>query len=191
MGSNIPKKYYSEGSFIREITEDFEAKNPRMIYADWLEEQGDRRAEFLRIDYQFFEEKNKYKQRSSSRQNKDAIEKTTKSLRKLESDHAKLRGSLDPDWVELVRIFSMASFETLRHVLVNQTRMGMKASQITKHTRLADLKLDSLDVVELAMELEDQFEIAIPDEEISSAKQLAEKTTIDVLELIDKIKLRQ
>lgn len=45
-------------------------------------------------------------------------------------------------------------------------QVGVDPSEITRDTHyINDLNFDSLDVVEHAMELEDTFEISIPDEE--------------------------
>lgn len=45
-------------------------------------------------------------------------------------------------------------------------QMGVDVSEISRETSFAnDLNADSLDTVELVMELEDEFETSIPDEE--------------------------
>ncbi len=45
-------------------------------------------------------------------------------------------------------------------------QMGVEKSEITRDTSFVnDLNADSLDTVELVMELEDEFETSIPDEE--------------------------
>ncbi|MFG0330884.1 MAG: acyl carrier protein [Phycisphaerales bacterium] len=45
-------------------------------------------------------------------------------------------------------------------------QMGVDKSQITRETSFVnDLNADSLDTVELVMELEDEFETSIPDED--------------------------
>lgn len=45
-------------------------------------------------------------------------------------------------------------------------QMGVDESKITRETSFVnDLNADSLDTVELVMELEDEFETSIPDEE--------------------------
>lgn len=45
-------------------------------------------------------------------------------------------------------------------------QMGVDKAEITPETSfINDLNADSLDTVELVMELEDEFEISIPDEE--------------------------
>jgi uncharacterized protein (TIGR02996 family) len=40
----------NEGAFLTAIREDSDGDTPRLIYADWLEERGDPRAEFLRVE---------------------------------------------------------------------------------------------------------------------------------------------
>lgn len=45
-------------------------------------------------------------------------------------------------------------------------QMGVEKTEITRETSFVnDLNADSLDTVELVMELEDEFETSIPDEE--------------------------
>ena len=44
-------------------------------------------------------------------------------------------------------------------------KLGCEASEITEETRLSDLGADSLDEVELLMEVEKEFNIYIKDEE--------------------------
>jgi len=45
-------------------------------------------------------------------------------------------------------------------------QMGVDKSEITRETSFVnDLNADSLDTVELVMELEDEFEMSIPDDE--------------------------
>ena len=54
------------------------------------------------------------------------------------------------------------------------------AEEMTADTRIAeDLGADSLDVVELLMSIEDEFEVEIPDEEIENLKTIG-----DVVEYI-------
>ncbi|MGI9474095.1 MAG: TIGR02996 domain-containing protein [Rubripirellula sp.] len=43
--------YADEISFIREVLFDLTDEVPRQVYADWLDDQGDPRGEFLRIDF--------------------------------------------------------------------------------------------------------------------------------------------
>lgn len=55
-------------------------------------------------------------------------------------------------------------FAEVRNVLVEQ--LGIDESEITEGSRFQkDLDADSLDLVELIMELEDKFDIKIPDED--------------------------
>ena len=73
-------------------------------------------------------------------------------------------------------------FEKVRDIIAKQ--LDIDAGTITMGSRLIDdLKADSLDIVELIMDLEEEFNIEIPDE-------VAEKlrTVHDAVELIDKEK---
>ena len=42
-----------EEALIKEVLENPELEAPRLVYADWLEERGDQRAEFLRLECEF------------------------------------------------------------------------------------------------------------------------------------------
>jgi acyl carrier protein len=54
-------------------------------------------------------------------------------------------------------------------------QMGADKSKITKDTNFqSDLNADSLDQVELVMELEDEFETSIPDEEAEKIKTVGQ-----------------
>jgi acyl carrier protein len=56
-------------------------------------------------------------------------------------------------------------------VEIISTRLGVGKEQITDQTTFQeDLGADSLDVVELVMELEEKFKIQIPDEEAEKIK---------------------
>jgi len=51
-------------------------------------------------------------------------------------------------------------------IAIVSKQMGVDESKITRETSFVnDLNADSLDTVELVMELEDEFETSIPDEE--------------------------
>lgn len=63
------------------------------------------------------------------------------------------------------------------------TDLVVKKEEVTKDTSLSDLEVDSLDLIEIVMSLEMQFNICLDDEEI---KQI--KTVNDIVELI-KIKI--
>ena len=54
-------------------------------------------------------------------------------------------------------------FEKLKEIIVNQ--LGLEAEQVKmKSTFVDDLSADSLDIVELVMNIEEEFEMEIPDE---------------------------
>lgn len=69
-------------------------------------------------------------------------------------------------------------FEKIAQILADQLDADLES--ITPETRIAeDLGADSLDVVELLMSIEDEFEVEVPDEEIENVK-----TVGDVVEYI-------
>lgn len=54
-------------------------------------------------------------------------------------------------------------------------KLGMSATEINENSSIAeDLKADSLDMVEIAMSLEDQFGVKIPDEAMSDFKTVGD-----------------
>ena len=54
-------------------------------------------------------------------------------------------------------------------------RMGVKKEDISKETSfITDLGADSLDQVELIMELEDQFDLNIPDEDAENIQTIGD-----------------
>ncbi len=58
----------------------------------------------------------------------------------------------------------MALFERVREVIVRE--LSVPESQVTENATFdGDLRADSLDVVELVMALEDEFDIEIPEED--------------------------
>lgn len=60
-------------------------------------------------------------------------------------------------------------FEKLREILADQ--LDTELDSITLETDIADdLGADSLDVVEMLMSIEDEFEVEIPDEQIENLK---------------------
>ncbi len=70
-------------------------------------------------------------------------------------------------------------FEKLRDILAEQ--LEAEPDSITLETDIAnDLGADSLDVVELAMTVEDEFNVVIPDEAIEGLKTVA-----DVVDFIE------
>ena len=69
-------------------------------------------------------------------------------------------------------------FEKIKELLAEQ--LDANAEEMTMETRIdEDLGADSLDVVELLMSIEDEFEVEIPDEEIENLKTIG-----DVVEYI-------
>ncbi|TVQ52987.1 MAG: acyl carrier protein [Phycisphaerales bacterium] len=57
-------------------------------------------------------------------------------------------------------------------------QMGVDKSEITRETSFTnDLNADSLDVVELVMEFEDEFETSIPDEEAEKIQTVGQAIT--------------
>lgn len=64
-------------------------------------------------------------------------------------------------------------FEKVKVILAEQ--FDVEEDEITMDTNLEeDLSADSLDVVDLLMSIEDEFEIEIPDEEIDNIRTVAE-----------------
>ena len=69
-------------------------------------------------------------------------------------------------------------FEKIKTLLADQ--LEVDAEEMSLDTKIAeDLGADSLDVVELLMSIEDEFEVEIPDEEIENLKTIG-----DVVEYI-------
>mgnify|MGYP003372551341 FL=1 len=74
------------------------------------------------------------------------------------------------------------SFENLKEIMVNT--LSCDEEKITPEASLADdLKIDSLDAVELVMALEEEAGIKIPDEELPNMK-----TVKDIMDCIEKYK---
>ena len=64
-------------------------------------------------------------------------------------------------------------FEIVKQALVDQ--FGVNESEITYDTSLVDdLRADSLDLVELVMAMEQEFDIEIPDEDAESIKTVGD-----------------
>ena len=73
----------------------------------------------------------------------------------------------------------MATFEKVRDIVVEQ--LGSEADEVTlESTFIDDLGADSLDIVELIMAFEEEFNVEIPDE---AAEKI--KTVQDVVNYID------
>lgn len=66
-------------------------------------------------------------------------------------------------------------FDKIKEILAEQ--LDADADEMTMDTNIArDLGADSLDVVELLMSIEDEFEVEIPDEEIENIKTIGDLT---------------
>ena len=79
----------------------------------------------------------------------------------------------------------MSTFEKVRDIVVEQ--LGVDADEVTiDSTFIGDLGADSLDIVELIMAFEEEFNIEIPDE---AAEKI--KTVQDVVTYIDNNKSDQ
>jgi acyl carrier protein len=64
-------------------------------------------------------------------------------------------------------------FEKVRDIIAKQ--LDIEADTIKMESRLIDdLKADSLDIVELIMDLEQEFNIEIPDEELPKVQTVAD-----------------
>lgn len=75
----------------------------------------------------------------------------------------------------------MTTFEKVRDMLAKQ--LNVPAESIKEDSKIVeDLKADSLDVVEMLMNLEDAYSVSIPDDEAVKIK-----TVGDVVETIDKL----
>ncbi len=73
-----------------------------------------------------------------------------------------------PDTEEIFMVF-----EKMKKILAEQ--LDTDADSITLETDIADdLGADSLDVVEMLMSIEDEFEIEIPDEKIETLKTVGQ-----------------
>ena len=71
-----------------------------------------------------------------------------------------------------------------RVIQIVSNNLGVNKEQITESTSFTeDIGADSLDIVELVMELEEEFEITIPDEEAEKIKTVGEAIDYIVKEL--------
>ena len=67
----------------------------------------------------------------------------------------------------------MALFEQVKEVIVRE--LAVAESQVTEEASFdGDLKADSLDVVELVMALEDEFELEIPEEDAEKIRTVGD-----------------
>ncbi len=64
-------------------------------------------------------------------------------------------------------------FEKIKIILEDQ--LDLEEDTVTMESAIADdLGADSLDVVDLAMSIEDEFDVVIPDEEIENIKTVGD-----------------
>ncbi len=64
-------------------------------------------------------------------------------------------------------------FEEIRRAIAEQ--LNVPEENITLETRfIEDLKADSLDLVELVMDLEDRYGVEIPDEQLAEVKTVGQ-----------------
>ncbi len=73
-------------------------------------------------------------------------------------------------------------FEKIADVVRSHLSLD-ESIQITPETSLKDMKIDSLDVIEIIMKIEDCFEIEIPDEKLNEFRNLG-----DIAEYIKSVK---
>ncbi len=66
----------------------------------------------------------------------------------------------------------------VREIIVDQ--FGMEASDVTAELRIEDLSADSLDLVEMVMALEEEFDVEVADEDIEGFS-----TVGDIVEYIN------
>ncbi|MGI6224704.1 MAG: acyl carrier protein [Peptococcales bacterium] len=64
----------------------------------------------------------------------------------------------------------MDIFAKIKSIVVDQ--LGVDADEVTLETSFEDLNADSLDVVELVMALEEEFDIEIPDEDAEKIRSI-------------------
>ena len=62
-------------------------------------------------------------------------------------------------------------FEKVRDIIAEQ--LGIEADEITMESSFVDDLADSLDIVELIMALEEEFNMEIPDEEAEQISKMA------------------
>ena len=67
----------------------------------------------------------------------------------------------------------MSTFEKVKAIVVDQ--LGVDEADVSmESTFIDDLGADSLDIVEMLMAVEDEFEVQIPDEEIENMKTVGD-----------------
>ena len=69
----------------------------------------------------------------------------------------------------------MTTFETIKKILTEQ--LGVDENSITEDTAIEELGADSLDLVEIVMTLEEEFDVKIDDSEIENLKKVGDIIT--------------
>lgn len=64
----------------------------------------------------------------------------------------------------------MDIFEKVRDIVIDQ--LNVEADEVKLETSFEDLNADSLDVVEMVMALEEEFDIEIPDEDAEKIRSI-------------------
>ena len=72
----------------------------------------------------------------------------------------------------------MTTYDTLQTILVDS--FGVDAATVSPETTFAELELDSLDLVELSMAVEDRLGVGIADDEVEKIASVG-----DAVQLID------
>lgn len=73
----------------------------------------------------------------------------------------------------------MSIFEKLQEIIAEQLEMNIEDVELTSEL-IDDLGADSLDVVDLVMSIEDEFEVEVPDEALEDIR-----TVEDVVKYIE------
>jgi acyl carrier protein len=93
-----------------------------------------------------------------------------------DGERPRSRVDLNPHWED--RIVPSVEERVVEIVCEN---LGVNKEQVTRSTSFTeDVGADSLDIVELVMELEEEFEITIPDDQAEKIKTVGE--AIDYIE---------
>lgn len=66
----------------------------------------------------------------------------------------------------------MGVFDKVKSIVVEQ--LGVDEEEVTLNTSFEDLNADSLDIVELIMALEEEFDLDIPDEEAEKIRTVGD-----------------
>lgn len=75
-------------------------------------------------------------------------------------------------------------FEKIVEIVTNHLALDEEtAKQLTPGSSMKEMKIDSLDIVEIIMKIEDEFEIEIPDEKLKEFQNLG-----DIAKYIQQIK---